>query len=303
LRVGIRRLRSGLRSFGDWVPPPPEESVDGLRGLFATLGVSRDGDVLGTGVAAALEKAGAPALSVPVGAPGPDPGATVRADETQRLLLAWITWRASLLEAHRATAAADRDAGGQQRTEHPARAHATELPGTEPAGTEPALAATGTEPSGTESTAAQAAAAQSAEAKLAAAQPAAQQTFRRDAERRLRRWHRRIAADWKRFDDLDEESLHALRKRIKRQRYAVEFFAPVLRNGRIRRYLKPLASIQDRMGELNDLFVARTRYRERVGSEPAAWFALGWIEARIAAVRALAGPELKRLAKVRPPVR
>lgn len=31
----------------------------------------------------------------------------------------------------------------------------------------------------------------------------------------------RIVADWKAFDTLDEAGLHALRKRIKRQRYAV----------------------------------------------------------------------------------
>jgi hypothetical protein len=36
-------------------------------------------------------------------------------------------------------------------------------------------------------------------------------------------------------------------------------------------------------------------------SDPAAWFALGWLAARIAEVRALAKPELGRLAKVDPP--
>jgi CHAD domain-containing protein len=125
--------------------------------------------------------------------------------------------------------------------------------------------------------------------------------FHRHAERRLRRWHRRIVADWNAFDALDEPKLHALRKRIKRQRYAVEFFAPVLRRRRVERYLNALAAIQDRMGELNDLFVARARYQSLAVPDPAAWFALGWLAARIAAVRALAKPELGRLAKVDPP--
>ena len=126
-------------------------------------------------------------------------------------------------------------------------------------------------------------------------------TLQRRAERRLRRWHRRLVADWKAFDDLDEESLHSLRKRIKRQRYAVEFFAPVLRRRDVAQYLEPLAAIQDRMGELNDLFVARTCYQALVASDPAAWFALGWLAARLAEVRLLAKSDLKLLAKADPP--
>jgi triphosphatase len=55
------------------------------------------------------------------------------------------------------------------------------------------------------------------------------------------------------------------------------------------------------MGVLNDLFVARTLYQTLVVSDPGAWFALGWLAARIAGVRALAKPELGRLAKVDPP--
>jgi CHAD domain-containing protein len=108
-------------------------------------------------------------------------------------------------------------------------------------------------------------------------------------------------ADWKAFDELDEVSLHALRKRIKRQRYAVEFFAPALRRRKVDRYLSAVVAIQDRMGELNDLFVARAQYQSLVESDSAAWFALGWLAARIAEVRALAKPELGRLAKADPP--
>ena len=110
-------------------------------------------------------------------------------------------------------------------------------------------------------------------------------------------------ADWHAFDDLDEPGLHALRKRIKRQRYAVEFFAPVLARRPTERYLAALATIQDRMGGLNDLFVARQRYQALCATEPAAWFALGWLAARIAEVRARAGPELRQLARTETPGR
>jgi len=128
-------------------------------------------------------------------------------------------------------------------------------------------------------------------------------TFHRGAERRLARWHKQIVADNNAFDELDEAGLHALRKRIKRQRYAVEFFAPVLRRRQVERYQSALTSIQDRMGELNDCFVARARYQALVASEPAAWFALGWLAARINELRALAKPDLDRLAAQATPVR
>ncbi|MFA7505165.1 MAG: CYTH and CHAD domain-containing protein [Burkholderiaceae bacterium] len=124
--------------------------------------------------------------------------------------------------------------------------------------------------------------------------------LRDQAERRLRRWHRRIAADWKRFDTLDEEALHSLRKRIKRQRYAVEFFAPVLRRRAVGRYLERLEAIQERMGRLNDLFVARSRYQSLVEEEPGAWFAVGWLVAQINALLIVARPELGHLAKSEP---
>jgi triphosphatase len=103
------------------------------------------------------------------------------------------------------------------------------------------------------------------------------------------------------FEDLDDAGLHALRKRIKRQRYAVEFFAPLLRRRQVERYIGALGAIQDRMGALNDLFVARARYQTLDPPDPAAWLALGWLAARIAEVRALAQLDLVRLAQADPP--
>ncbi|HEY9107195.1 MAG TPA: CHAD domain-containing protein [Roseateles sp.] len=120
--------------------------------------------------------------------------------------------------------------------------------------------------------------------------------FRRRADRRLRRCHRRMAAGCRSFDDLDLAALHALRKRIKRQRYAVEFFTPLLRRRGVRRYLRLLAAVQDRLGELNDLAAAKTRLGKLVKTMPEAWFALGWIAARIAEVRAQLKLECRRFA-------
>ena len=125
--------------------------------------------------------------------------------------------------------------------------------------------------------------------------------FHRDAAKRLRRWHERFRVDWNSFATLDDEALHSLRKRIKRQRYAVEFLAPVLRRRGVERYLKPLVALQERMGELNDLLVARTRYQALVDSDPAGWFAVGWLAARIASERAAVEPRLRDMVKAEPP--
>ena len=265
LRVGIRRIRSAVRSFQGWAPSPPVALVEGLRRLFSTLGLARERDVLDDGVVAEIRRFGAPPLALPAVAAGPDPVVIVGSSEAQRIFLAWIAWRANLdgmLDVVR-NAVADK-------------------PETEVAGVASPTA-------------------QSCEAEQGVLAPDDAPTFRRNLQRRLRRSHRRLIADSESFDELDEASLHALRKRTKRQRYTVEFFAPLLKRKKAERYLNALALFQDRMGELNDLFVARARYQLLVVSDPAAWFALGWLAARIADVRALAKSELGRLARVDPP--
>ena len=131
--------------------------------------------------------------------------------------------------------------------------------------------------------------------------PAGSDALRRPARKRLRRWHERVAQDCKHFDELDRAALHTLRKRIKRQRYAVEFFEPLLKRKQLRRYREALSAIQERMGELNDLFVARDAYQQRVSQEPGAWFALGWLAARIEQVRNLARLDLVRAVDARVP--
>lgn len=142
-------------------------------------------------------------------------------------------------------------------------------------------------------------------ANLAQTQAQTQTQFVRRAHRRLCRWHARITAAAARFDELDEPAVHDLRKRIKRQRYAVEFLAPLLKRRGLASYLTSLSRVQDRMGELNDLCAAKQQYRCALAQdpEPAAWFALGWLAARIRQARAAARLELGRLAREEPPGR
>lgn len=228
LRVGIRRLRSALRAYRGWVAEAPAELVDGLRTLFAALGAARDRDVLGSGVVADLARAGAPALAPPADAEAPDPAALVRASDTQRLLLAWITWRAGL-------------------------APVTDTP----------------------------------------------EPLKRLARHRLRRWHKALVEGCQAFDELDTEALHTLRKRVKRQRYCLEFFAPLLPRKAAAGHLQALAAAQQVLGEINDLNAARDSYQARVATEPAAWFGVGWLTARIAEARDRARAELGQLAAVK----
>lgn len=232
MRVGIRRLRSALRCFKGWTAPAPPHLVEDLRALFAGLGACRDIDVLDSGVLADLARAGAPALTLGRAENGPSPAELIMSDGTQRLLLAWIAWRASVAPVQEAT---------------PRLSHLI--------------------------------------------------------DRRLGRWHAQFAADWADFEQLDDERLHDLRKRIKRQRYGVEFFAPLLRRKPLERYLGALTAIQDRMGELNDLFVARSMFRALAVTDSNALFALGWIAARIDELRARAKPELQALVKSKLPTR
>lgn len=272
MRVGIRRLLSALRSFRGWAPAAPPTLVEGLRTLFTTLGACRDSDVLDSGVLVELTKAGAPTLMGSSTATSPSRLDVIRDDSTQRTFLAWIAWRESL--AHGSLGEAS------HRVVDPTRQH------------------TGVDPGNGDVSGAQSGLIERRAAPDAALPHAHEAPrFRSAAARRLRRWHELIADGCHAFDELDDEHLHKLRKRIKRQRYAAEFFAPMFRRQQLNAYLETLSIVQDRMGELNDLFVARARFQSLVSSDPKAWFAVGWLVARIAATRASAKPELRALAK------
>jgi CHAD domain-containing protein len=54
---------------------------------------------------------------------------------------------------------------------------------------------------------------------------------------------------------------HRLRVRIKRLRYACEFFAPCFPPAQVAQYLKVLRALQDLLGDLNDIVVARRLLR------------------------------------------
>jgi len=106
------------------------------------------------------------------------------------------------------------------------------------------------------------------------------QAARRHLQGRLRQLHRQLLRDGERFDALDGEAQHRVRKRLKRLRYLAEFVAPLFREKAAQRYLAQLRPAQDALGRYNDDAVALALYRERVADDPRAWFAVGWFAAR-----------------------
>lgn len=225
LRVGIRRLRSALSSFKPWSMPPPAPLIDGLKQLFSVLGTSRDADVMDSGVVRALREAGAPELAGVAPTEPTDVVAVIGAHETQQLFLDWMAWwAAGQGGTSELPSARPQDTGKVSRLGVTSMASDAAL-ATQDTESEPDLDGQGVSDVAID------------------AHPAVPDVFGDAAARRLRRWHGRIAAATLDFAILDETSIHDLRKRIKRQRYAVEFFAPVMRAGSVRQYLKVLARV------------------------------------------------------------
>src|SRR5690606_7279388 len=76
----------------------------------------------------------------------------------------------------------------------------------------------------------------------------------------LERLNRRVRRGGRRLDRLDAAGRHRLRIRVKRLRYAAEFFVGLFDHPRReRRFLEALETTQDAFGVLNDLAVARDR--------------------------------------------
>jgi inorganic triphosphatase YgiF len=116
---------------------------------------------------------------------------------------------------------------------------------------------------------------QAAPAAAIAGEPA----LREQLADRLERWHRQVVRDAKRFAELDDLARHELRKRAKRLRYGADFAASLFDRRAVRRYLKTMRAMQDRLGALIDTMVGLADYTARASTDPAALFAVGWLAA------------------------
>ena len=113
----------------------------------------------------------------------------------------------------------------------------------------------------------------------------------------LKKAWQRARADALQFEPGPDELRHRARKRLKRLRYALEFVTPALPRKPLRAQLRALGTTLDALGRFNDLQVADAHFRQQTESEPAAWFALGWLSAQRGPALQEALRSLKRLDK------
>ena len=81
------------------------------------------------------------------------------------------------------------------------------------------------------------------------------------ARHQLARLYKRVARGAARLDSLDESGRHRLRVQIKRARYAAEFFSGLYARDAVRPYVAALSELQDCLGSLTDINMARALLR------------------------------------------
>ena len=124
---------------------------------------------------------------------------------------------------------------------------------------------------------------------------------RRTIAGRLDKLHARLTRDAHRFEHLAEAERHRARKRLKRLRYLSELVAPLYRRGRFRSFVEHVEPAQDELGRYMDLLVATDLARETAeGSEPRAWFDVGWLTAQMPRAVERCGSALNRITSARP---
>ncbi len=122
-------------------------------------------------------------------------------------------------------------------------------------------------------------------------------TLKEALVKKLKKWHRRLLRDGLQFDQLEIEPRHELRKLGKKLRYALQFTESLLPSAKLKAYRKQLATVQDILGEMNDLAVARDRFILLRDAQPSAWFACGWITSRLDALTQDACAAFKQLSR------
>ncbi|MCB9948283.1 MAG: CYTH and CHAD domain-containing protein [Rhodospirillaceae bacterium] len=73
----------------------------------------------------------------------------------------------------------------------------------------------------------------------------------------LRDRHRKALKAGRKFTELSPQARHRLRIQLKKLRYAADFFRDLYKSKRVRGYMTALSRLQDALGQLNDVSVAR----------------------------------------------
>ena len=257
LRVGMRRLRSAWKLFEAWTPGPGDTLVEGGKRHFAAFGQNRDADVLRDTVLPTLVRAGMPELTLPQSDDHTDSQTQAASVEFQGWLLDMLAWTLAI-PTPATTAAASAAAASQSSAASSAQ----------DAGSESATTAETVEIIPLN----------------APQEPEAPPALRDLLEKRLHKWHKRLVDEGRHFRSLEIEPRHDLRKKGKRLRYGLMFAEPLLSTPRVKAYRKALAQTQNILGEMNDLYVAMSHFETLTAGHPQAWFARGWITARLAAL-------------------
>ncbi len=130
-------------------------------------------------------------------------------------------------------------------------------------------------------------------------EPSLEQTL----SKKLKKWDRKVVTEGTQLPTLDMEARHELRKRGKKLRYALQFCESILPQRRLAPYKKALARVQNILGEMNDLIVARERFVGLRDTQPSAWFACGWITSRLDTLTHEATQAFKALSQTHRPWR
>ena len=133
----------------------------------------------------------------------------------------------------------------------------------------------------------------------------AESSLRQFANRRLRRLLKKAVMLATLARTEDPASLHELRIGIKRLRYAVEFFGPMIPGNGATRLIRRLAALQEELGQLNDLASAGAVLMACAGNDPNLREAValigGWHGPRHAELLAAIPRQLRQLARLKPP--
>ncbi|MCB1776686.1 MAG: CHAD domain-containing protein [Candidatus Competibacteraceae bacterium] len=99
----------------------------------------------------------------------------------------------------------------------------------------------------------------------------------------LEKNHHKVASRGEAFAELSAEERHALRIRIKELRYALDFFASLYPAPAVKAYLSALSRLQDCLGIMNDITVARRLLDEAKlhGASVARQVIEGWYGCRL----------------------
>lgn len=103
----------------------------------------------------------------------------------------------------------------------------------------------------------------------------------------LSKRERKVAKGMGKLERLDEQARHMLRIEVKKLRYSIDFFSTVYSASRARKAAAALAGVQDHLGLLNDIAVARDSLRlhaEEFADQTLYWVSgmiAGWHTARV----------------------